>query len=113
MDKKRFDLIKDKYVFLASWNFKPIKLLIIITVFLLYSSQIYAQRVIEWYGYGDDLSGDGGFVGCFFWGALLGICIQRLLEKKEGIDEGWLRTVLMSFWFVTPCSFCFILFVFY
>ena len=108
---------KNKYGFLASWNFKPMKLLIYITVFLLYSSQIYAQRVIEWYGYGDDdytlfdvLSTDGDI---FFGGIFLGICIQRLLEKKEGIDEGWLRTVLMSFWFVTPCSIFFILFVFY
>ena len=33
-------------------------------------------------------------------------------EKKEGIDEGWLRTVLMSFWFVTPCSICFVVLVF-
>ena len=106
---------KNKYGFLASWNFKPMKLLIYITVFLLYSSQIYAQRVIEWNGYGD-----AGYTfelfsthyTPLFWGFLLGICIQRLLEKKEGIDEGWLRTVLMSFWFVTPCSICFVVLVF-
>ena len=72
--------------------------------------------VIEWNGYGD-----AGYTfelfsthtTPLFWGFLLGICIQRLLEKKEGIDEGWLRTVLMSFWFVTPCSIFFIFFVFY
>ena len=78
--------------------------------------ELHARRVSEWSGYGDE-----GYVGGFgsdelqglLAGILLGIFVQRLIEKKMDIDEGWLHTILMSFWIVTPLSLGFIAFVFY
>ena len=34
-------------------------------------------------------------------------------HKNQEIDEGWLRTIMMSFWFCTPMSTMFLLFTFY
>ena len=80
------------------------------------ASVLRAQRVVEWYGYGDDGYYDyyGGSIDYtkLFWGIVLGVAIQRFFEKKFDADESWLKTILMSFWFATPLSVVFVLYVF-
>ena len=80
------------------------------------ASTAFAQRVSEWH---DDLNGSyysgSGSTDYtpMIWGALLGVFVMRMWEKHQEIDEGWLRTIMMSFWFCTPMSTMFLLFTFY
>ena len=81
------------------------------------ASTAFAQGVSQWH---DDLNGSyysGGsgntdYLG-MLWGVLLGVFVMRMWEKNQDIDEGWLRTIFMSFWFCTPVSIGFVAMVFY
>ena len=91
------------------------KFFVVLAVFLT-SSAAFAQRVGEWH---DDISGsyyDGSGNTDYtpmIWGFLLGIFLMRMWEKHQGTEEGWLKTILMSFWICTPVSIVLVAFVFY
>ena len=92
------------------------KFLSLVLFYISVASVLRAQRVVEWYGYGDDGYYDyyGGSTNYtkLFWGIVLGVATQRFFEKKFDADGSWLKTILMSFWLATPLSLAFVYIVF-